>query len=71
MTRRQATAMVRRIWAAGGSAEIQEYCGRGMMPQFPGDQARTTIAVVMDRESAKHFGKKHAHDSMGLDVVVY
>jgi len=57
--------LIRRVKKAGGTAKIYaDYSGRGMY-------GRTTTGVVMDRESAKHFGKKCAHDSLGLDVIVY
>lgn len=65
MTKEKATGLARRVREAGGEASVYEgYSGRGMF-------GRTTTGVVMDRESARHFGKKHAHDSMGLDVIVY
>lgn len=61
----EARALVRRVRKAGGTAEVYvDYSGRGMY-------GATTTGVVMDRWSAQRFGKKRAHDGMGLDVIVY
>lgn len=65
MTTKEAKALIRRVKAAGGEARLYEdYGGRGMY-------GRTTTGVVMDRYSAQRFGKKCAHDALGLDVIVY
>lgn len=60
-----ARALARRVREAGGEATVYEgYSGRGMFGE-------KTTGVVMDRYSAQRFGRKHARDNMGLDVIVY